>query len=388
MPLATFLERIATALTTTATGTHPVLVSGNDSADLDSIIASLLYAYLSTFRDAQAKQAKTTLYIPYIKVPMADLALRPEVAYVFGQAGLDAHNLICADRVNLDQFAKPLDIALVDHNCLTPPLDALDARVISVLDHHVDEEKYMTASPRWVEMVGSCTSQVLLHFEAELHAIEEDDLKMIGTLALAPILVDTVALRWEFGKTTQKDVDAFELVAPCVFGTKDTQAACVRNYYNNIESVKSQIDHLCCRDLLRKDYKEWVVNGYRVGTSAMSWYFNGWLERDGKDKIIKETYAYAAERDLDLELAMTSYDHSKTDKNGKYQRELAFFVVNKDLMQIKTAMENDKNIGLTPLVPSDDKRIDFYSQANIKLSRKQIWPAVQQLLEQMEPKQT
>ncbi|ORX43079.1 DHH phosphoesterase [Hesseltinella vesiculosa] len=380
MSIPAFLETVATRLASDRDNTHVVLVSGNDSADLDSIIASLLFAFLSDRRQDEASQ---TLFVPYVKVPFADLALRPEVGYVFDRAGISTTSLICADRARLDEVSQ-LEIAMVDHNRLTPPLsDLTSARVISILDHHVDEGCYPDASPRWVEMVGSCTSQVLLYFEQELKTLSKEDMTTLGTLALAPILVDSVGLRWEMGKTTQKDVDAFGLVAPFVFGTVDTQATSVRAYYNKIESVKSQIDHLSCRDLLRKDYKEWVVNGYRVGTSAMSWYLHGWLDRDGQEKIVHEAYAYADERSLDLEIVMTSYDHGKDSDDGKYQREMAFFVVNEKLLSIKTTIENDAHVGLSPLIPSGDHRVGFYSQANIKLSRKQIWPMVQALLEQL-----
>ncbi|CAO3607331.1 unnamed protein product [Cunninghamella echinulata] len=281
-----------------------------------------------------------------------------------------------------------LDIILVDHNQLTPPTSELKQyQVIGIIDHHVDEKKYLDAPLRWIEMVGSCTSQVILLLKDELKQLAIEDQKVIAKLALAPILVDTIGLKWEFGKTTQKDIDAFEIVSSILYNTKEITQPAI-DYYNNIESIKTKVNHLCTRDLLRKDYKEWMVNGYRIGTSSLSWYLNAWLDRDDYDQIVKETTAFMDERQLDMNVVLTSFDHSKN--GGKYERELAFFIKNNKLLTIKKDMEKDQHIGLTPLqgnLNSKDLFIGFYQQRNIKLSRKQIWPIIQDLLKQLEKNQ-
>ncbi|KAI8343585.1 hypothetical protein BC941DRAFT_509005 [Chlamydoabsidia padenii] len=397
MSINAFLDTIKQVLAEKLSETQIILVMGNDSADLDSIISALLIAYLNQ----KKVTSNTKLYVPLVKVPSCDLALRPEVTHVFRRAGIDASKLIYIDQVNMaywensNNVVKPA-ILLVDHNRLTPPFSNFEhnCQVVSVIDHHVDEGAYLDAPLRWIEMVGSCTSQVVLLYQAEIESLLEQDKKALATLALAPILVDTIGLQWDLGKTTQKDVNAFNFLARIVFdqGAKDLankdglpREALV--YYDTIEKVKSQVDHLCTRDLLRKDYKQWTVNGYTVGTSSMAWYLKAWVDRDGYDQVVKDAWAFTREQQLDMLLVLTSYDHSKQQQqqDGSYERELAFFVANDRLLQIKTEMENDKDVGMLSLLPTwghDDQggRIGFYNQKNIKLSRKQIWPRLQDIL--------
>lgn len=332
------------------------------------------------------------MYIPFVKVPSFDLSLRPEVTYVFHQLQLDPKELICVNHMDMTHWKNKdddkLDIILVDHNRLTPPTSKLpQLSVIGIIDHHVDENCYLDAPLRWIEPVGSCTSQVTLLLKDILSQLPKEDQFTIAKLALAPILVDTIGLKWELGKTTQKDIDAFEILSRICFHTTDITPVAI-DYYNDIETVKSKVDHLVTRDLLRKDYKEWVVNGYRIGTSSLPWYLNGLLNRDGYDQVVKDAWTFSEERQLDMCVILTSYDHSST--GGGYERELAFFVKNPKLLPIKEKMENDQHIGLNSLHQehhnnavhklNDDPTVGFYNQENIKLSRKQIWPILQDLL--------
>ncbi|ORZ24436.1 hypothetical protein BCR42DRAFT_90769 [Absidia repens] len=392
MSINEFLDTARAALDKKPSDARLVLVTGNDSADLDSIISALLMAYLSQKKNGSSN----TIYIPLIKVPFCDLALRPEVTYVFEQAGIDTTKLICIDQLDTSYLesigndtlmARP-DIILVDHNRLTPPLSHLEqhCQIVGVVDHHVDEGFYLDAPLRWIEVVGSCTSQVVLLLHDEINSLSDVNKKAVATLAAAPILVDTIGLCWNLGKTTQKDVDALKIVGPLAFTSSLTAASTTKSdgpdgtnsyltpqaitYYNDIEHIKSQVDHLSTRDLLRKDYKQWTINGYTVGTSSMSWYLKAWVDRDGYDQIVKDAWAFIGEQQLDMLVVLTSYDHSKQQSDGVYERELAFFVANDKLLQVKNALNDQQDVGMTSLLPLwgkenvDDQggRIGFYNQ--------------------------
>lgn len=308
------------------------------------------------------------LYVPLVKVPACDLALRPEVEFVFSVAGIDVAKLVCIDHVDVSHAQA---IILVDHNRLTPPFKADDEkRVVGVLDHHVDERRYLDAPLREIEMVGSCTSLIVRHFKDSIPSE-----KPVSRLALGPIMVDTIGLRWEYGKTTQVDVEAFERVK------NDWTMSDAEKFYREIQAVKSNVSHLSSRDLLRKDYKEFFVHGFRVGTSSVPWHFKGWFARDGgAESVVQAAMDYIKERALDLEVILTSYDH--TSEGGQYERELGIFVANPRLLQVKQTLEADRNIDLSPLSPQQQsERVGFYRQGNVKTSRKQVWPLIQSVLE-------
>ncbi|KAI7865161.1 hypothetical protein BDF14DRAFT_1883708 [Spinellus fusiger] len=376
-----FLDSVHEELREKSEKSHIVIVTGNDSADLDSIISALLFAFLS-----QQKADISTLFVPLVKVPLVDIALRPEVEFVLGSASIDVKKLVCSDHIDLESLSShynKVQVVLVDHNHLTAPFDATwTSRVVGVLDHHVDEGQYQDIPLRVVEMVGSCTSLVIRHFTTFMK--QPEYAAKLAKLALSPLLVDTIGLRWDFGKMTQTDMDAFDVLSLFLHWTSSDKQ--VQELYESIEHIKSNVKHMNTRDLLRKDYKEWFVHGYRIGTSSLPWHLKGWIERDGADSAIEATWGYAKERHLDMEVILTSYDHSKEEQGDSYKRELALFIVNNRLLEVKRALEMDTEIDLVPLlIPYDNAggRIVLYNQINIKMSRKQIWPLIQSLLSKL-----
>ncbi|KAI7864268.1 hypothetical protein BDF14DRAFT_1884436 [Spinellus fusiger] len=351
-----FLDSVHEELREKSEKSHIVIVTGNDSADLDSIISALLFAFLS-----QQKADISTLFVPLVKVPLVDIALRPEVEFVLGSASIDVKKLVCSDHIDLESLSShynKVQVVLVDHNHLTAPFDATwTSRVVGVLDHHVDEGQYQDIPLRVVEMVGSCTSLVIRHFT---FMKQPEYAAKLAKLALSPLLVDTIGLRWDFGKMTQTDMDAFDVLSLFLHWTSSDKQ--VQELYESIEHIKSNVKHMNTRDLLR------------------------WIERDGADSAIEATWGYAKERHLDMEVILTSYDHSKEEQGDSYKRELALFIVNNRLLEVKRALEMDTEIDLVPLlIPYDNAggRIVLYNQINIKMSRKQIWPLIQSLLSKL-----
>jgi exopolyphosphatase len=338
--------------------------------DLDSIISSLLFAYWSTEFLAEND---TTLYIPLIKVPHADLSLRPELDFVLNKAGIDRSLLVCIDDLVLDRDSAQL--ILVDHNQLTPPFDAA-WRVMGVLDHHVDEHhEYPNMAFRQITMVGSCVTLVLDHFFKQFGSDWVDPTTAI--LAMAPLLVDTIELKWELGRTHALDVEIYQVLKQVLQQQPQLYSS---NYFQEIEKVKSQVDGMSSKDILRRDYKQFEVNGYHIGTSAVTWHFAAWAKRDSAQQIADTANAFAKNRQLDMEVIFTAFDHGA---NGGYRRQLAVLIKNPKLKPVQEALEQDNQVDLTPidaLNKESQSDIVFYDQNNVKMSRKQVWPLLKQLI--------
>jgi exopolyphosphatase len=308
----------------------------------------------------------TQLYIPLVKVPKADLQLRPELTFVFESAHVDTQKLVCIDEVQL----TPCALVLIDHNQVTSPFgEEWSNKVVGVLDHHVDEHLYSNALLRVVQMVGSCVTLVLDHFSESSDWLNDQVIQ----LALAPLLVDTVNFNKELNRTTDLDIHMLAWLKKSCHKQQD-----LTRYFKDIEHAKSQVDNMSNRDILRRDYKEFTVNGYRIGTSSVPWYFQAWMDRDGVDTINEAVTSYGKERTLDMEVIFTSYDH-----DGDYRRELAVFAFNKDLMPIKQTLEQTEKIQLDSFsVSSNAPHLDYYQQGNVKMSRKQVWPLLKEILEE------
>lgn len=342
-------------LTAVKTSEKVTVVVGNESADLDSLTSSVLYAYLRSRSPPQ--NAFTPLYIPLLNIPAADLRLRPEFEAVFRHANIDASHITTLDELSgIDgSYLKPEHTRwiLVDHNKLQGALARnFGSRVHGVVDHHEDEGKVTQDSDpefRVIEKCGSCTSLVVRTLRASwdqandasslssgaAHA-QGDSLTtdtamtrtwdaQVAKMALAGILVDTANLTAD-GKIEQADKDAVKyLEAKINLAPQEVSNWNRDQFYKEINAAKSDIDGLAFEDMLRKDYKQWVENGFILGISSVvkpleflaAKAING-ASGDREDLFVTAVGDFMAAKDLTVFAIMTT----STSPAGKFQREL------------------------------------------------------------------
>ncbi|KAI9651597.1 MAG: Exopolyphosphatase [Alyxoria varia] len=186
------------------------LVIGNESADLDSIVSSLLYAYLKTASLSSKRQGdlngaskpRSWMHIPVLNIPRADVHIRPELLKLLPRANLEPEHLITIEELLDDPSDTPsfkakttssgesnaskystlqahhTRIFFVDHNTPDGPLgSAFEDSIVGCIDHHEDEGRVSRhqlsskgdvgidreAYPRIITKCGSCTSLVVKH---------------------------------------------------------------------------------------------------------------------------------------------------------------------------------------------------------------------------------
>ncbi|MCJ1229850.1 Exopolyphosphatase [Toensbergia leucococca] len=299
--LRAFLSHAKTSLITAIRqSTKLTFVIGNESADLDSLTASLLYAYFRSL--APPRTAFSPLYIPLINIPASDLRLRPEYTALFHHANISASHLITLDDLPalsvLENTLQPENTRwiLVDHNKFQGVLGPIySSRVHGVIDHHDDEKmvpQKTDPEPRIVQKCGSCTSLVIKYFRPAWETIssasisagaahgQDDSLAndttfsrtwdaQLAKLALASILIDTANLA-AAGKVEAVDREAVEyLEARINLSLKDVKTWDRAAFYKNITEAKLDIGALKFDEILRKDYKEWVEGGKKLGISSV-----------------------------------------------------------------------------------------------------------------------
>jgi exopolyphosphatase len=348
--------------------------------DLDSIASALSFAYLS-------KQNSTNddLYLPLVNIAKEDLALRPEAGYVLAEASIDPQYLCYNDTLDINILAdvfRQVKLILVDHNKLTYPFTMEEhkwaSRVSGILDHHIDEHLYDCDLFREIKPVGSCSSLTVLHHREILERDSSPELQALAKLILAPLLVDSVNLQPQYGRTTEDDKTAASILKRHV--SIDNE-----KYFDAIQEAKTKIHHLNNRDLFRKDYKEWRTNnGFKVGISHVPWYFEAWANREhSMNSIVDSMHDWAKNRQLDLSFIMTSMDRKE---EGGYQRELLAIVYNEQLTNILQQMADNNDIQLEPLSGetyngTSNQPLRVWRQLNTNWSRKQVWPFVKSLVE-------
>lgn len=299
--LRAFLSHAKKGLLTAVQQSQKVtIVIGNESADLDSLTSSLLYAYLRSLNPPQ--KAFTPLYIPLLNIPEADVRIRPEFAALFQHANISASHLVTLDDLppfgRIEHVLNPASTRwiLVDHNKLQGALGSIySGRVLGLIDHHGEENAVpqdTNPEPRVVEKCGSCTSLVIRTFRTTWDVISTSSLSsgaahaqgdslvddgmvrkswdaQIAKLALASVLIDTADLAAE-GKVEAADREAVQyLNAKIQSSPRDARTWDRKQFYQEINDAKTNLDGLEFDEILRKDYKEWTQNGTKLGISSV-----------------------------------------------------------------------------------------------------------------------
>jgi exopolyphosphatase len=198
----------------------------------------------------------------------------------------------------------------------------------------------------------------------------------MALMALGVIFADTVNLRAK-DRVTPWDVRAVEYLEEKLGGTGYDR----EKYCDEIHRVRRDLDGLSLRDIFRKDYKEWVEGGMKLGTSAVVQNFDYLLGRAGgsADVLMGELGKWAEEKGLDLVSVMTLATH-----DGRYEREVLLWGRNEKAVEASRDFEKAEQAELD-LHSFRDGLLDLdaqgqwgkaWKQGNVKHSRKQVAPMI------------
>jgi manganese-dependent inorganic pyrophosphatase len=242
-----------------------VCVVGHSNPDTDSVTSAIAFA---NFLKATGTDAKA-----YMQISAEDL--NPESKVVLEKFGLAAPEEIT------DAASK--DVALVDFSDVAQaPANIGDANIVAIVDHHKIGD-IVTNSPIffYAKPVG-CTGTVLL----EMYKSNNIDLpKDIAGGMLCAILSDTV----NFKSPTCTDADkaaVAELLQ--ITGVTDQNAL-----FMEMLKAKSSVAGVPMKDLVFRDYKDFDMNGKKVGIGQIELATLDQVAdiRDGLFKAVEEVKA-------------------------------------------------------------------------------------------------
>ncbi|KAL9064330.1 MAG: hypothetical protein Q9157_007870 [Trypethelium eluteriae] len=373
--------------------------------DLDSLTSSVLYSYLRSAKPSP--RAFSQIHVPLLNIRRADIALRPEFLALLPHADLQSKDLITLsdlpEEANLRTSLSPEKThwILVDHNSLQGSLGSIyRERVAGVIDHHEEENKVPSDTgeePRIIERAGSCTSLVTNYCRESWDSITTNEAAeydaQIAQFALASILVDTTNLQSKV-KVTPSDEEAVKTLEMKIAADAQLSTSFDRTgFFNEISRAKSDIGSLQLHDILRKDYKEWVENGHRLGISSIVKPISFLLQKAGEEEaetnpadcLLRATERFAQDRHLGLYAMMTT----STSTKGEFQRELMIKALTEDDAHTARKFANEAS-GTLGLEDWDTKEMDNTSensiwtkiwwQRNIEHSRKRVAPLLREAM--------
>lgn len=341
---------LAASRETISSGKNIECVIGNEAADLDSMQAAVLLAYLRGS-------------VPVINIPRGDFKLRTEAVYLITEAGIDVDSLIFADEIDLDGLlaAGRLSVVLVDHNKLAAAQEKFAPVVTGVVDHHKDEGLFPEVSPRIIEPVGSVATLV-----AELMLAKDESLLDAGVskLLLGTILLDTVNLDPAAERATPKDQQMVDTLLARTGADR-------QQLFDDLQREKFNVSSLGTEDLLRKDYKEWKLGEVQVGIGSVLLPIADWLKKESD--LAGAMDAFASSRNLDVLIAMNAYT------SPSFTRELVVYCPKQDLREQLLSFLANSDLQLSEISGSSSPALALYAQGNLGYSRKKLQPLLSDL---------
>ncbi len=215
-----------------------VYIYGHKNPDSDSVCAAIALADLKSKIGVEA-------------VPAVQGDLNPESNFILEKFGVSAPEIISS--------GAGKQVILVDHSDLAQSLDDLkDAEILGIVDHHKLGD-VTTSNPLecWIWPVG-CTCTVL----KEMYGFFGVEIpKGIAGIMLCAILSDTVIFK--SATCTEQDKKAADALAK-IAGESDLAALGMEMF-----KVKSAVEGTPARELVLRDYKDFDMNGNKVGIGQL-----------------------------------------------------------------------------------------------------------------------
>ena len=211
---------------------------GHKIPDSDSIIGAIAMAYLQEKLGNETKAVR-----------QGDI--NPETAYILEKFNLETPELKTS-------FAG-CDLFMVDYNNYTEgPDDLKEANLVGIADHH-KLGGLVTAGPLdvWIRAVGCSNTVIKEMFDYYEIEIPKD----IAGAMMCAILSDTVIFKSP--TCTKVDTRICKELAG-IAGIEDFKAIGMEMF-----KVKSQVEGVPTRELVKRDYKNFDMYGHKVGVGQL-----------------------------------------------------------------------------------------------------------------------
>lgn len=368
-------------------------VTGNQSADMDSVVSAISYAYFY-----HLKNPSEAPFLPLVNINRDELRLRRDIVLLLKAHSLNEKSLFFLDDV--EQLTKgnasTLEVVLVDHcnlqgTLLTKLYEEKRLKVVGIIDHHADEEVFKDASPRIIQGNGSCSALVYNYWKAQLGEVEEELLQLL----LGPLLIDTSNMTQ---KVEEGDVIAFAdyekvLNAGVVNLNVEGEKSSIDDFYKTLKTAKKDLTLFSFFDILRKDYKQFKFTSLsgkqvRMGFSSLGKSI-AWVLKTYPTSEVTSTFDKMVDTfGLDAVVITTSYTQKENDQ---YTREFCYYSTLEELDNLAQLVE-PLQLGLDFYKKAaveeklaevnNTRKFKVYNQANIYASRKQVVPVVKAVIEE------
>lgn len=366
------------------------IVIGNTAGDADSIISAVTHAYVTSAQESSRSAGFTShdFLTPVMSITQRDLeTTRPETLILLKWAELPTDDLFYVDNTEVPKQATR--VTLVDHNHLQA--DAYNhCEVPEIVDHHKDEENHDECQKRRIAysdgkvlVASTCTLVVEALMEHPIQLPPKSQ-AALSTLLLGVILLDSVNLKGEAGKVTDRDRAAVSfLLKETDWNQSRLPSNCMGDgpvpdtskIFDALQGAKFDRDFwmsLSVRDALRLDYKSFQDNLFGISSVLMAW-----DDFKDMDELISGMNSFLGDCKTSVLIVMLASQAS----GGTLKRELVLYSSDTaEADRIANFLESSE-LALRQVPTAPDEMI-VYDQGNAKASRKQVAPLIQSFFDE------
>lgn len=236
-------------------------VIGHKSPDTDAVISAITYANLKQQLGVDCE-------------PAIAGKINNETKYVLERFGVSVPVLL--------ENAAGKNMILVDHSTYTQAIDGMeDTKIVELLDHHGLGD-IRTPQPAYVKNLPTGSTATIVFLSYLESGIEID--QTTAGLLLSAILSDTLGLKGS--TTTDLDRDVCEYLQ-LIAGIDDLDG-----YYAILQEHAESYDGMTDEEIFYSDYKEYEMNGKRVGIACVNAADGRVEELRGKmQQVMQDVYA-------------------------------------------------------------------------------------------------
>ncbi|XP_065079132.1 exopolyphosphatase PRUNE1 [Ochlerotatus camptorhynchus] len=354
-----------------------IVVIGNESCDLDSAVCSISLAFhLSRTPGTFLKTVNgADCVVPVLNVSREELPLKTEVVYYLHENRFDLSDLICKDEINLPEVVDDTSYVLVDHH-----ISKYRSNVVGVIDHRpFDTSSLLNADIfKYIDQVGSCASLItkLIQDSGALQEKSNDNTELMNFL-YGPIVLDTVNFSKEADKARELDHQMAKTIEQYLNIKNSSEIRQI--LFDNLVAKRSDVSCLDSLQMLSKDLKIVSRNGRVVAIPGYPILVQDYIKLENAATNL-QLFAQKTGSNVIVLMGMTV-----NSENGSVRRDLGIININDPNLQeqIITAV-NSSTVPDFSLNKHDDSNFldgHFFEQRNIKASRKQLLPLINDVLD-------
>ncbi|MBI9098723.1 MAG: DHH family phosphoesterase [Spirochaetaceae bacterium] len=347
-----------------------VLITGNRSGDLDSLVSSYVKGTLLSLKEKKNKQVFILFHFPE-----KEWKLHPEAQFLFRGKDIFRENIIFLDdlkTLNLEKLSEEdrLQIILTDHNRPEEILIPFAGSIVEIIDHHEVVSPLAEKIQKVIHNTGSCSTLVAEQFLEELKrnpaSFSQNQIPFIADLLYFTIRIDTDHLEENTFFDLQKDRHVLERLLPHI--------SLPEQFLNQLRKKKMDFSDFTLEDHFSKDFKAWESGEITYGISTV------YIDRE--TFFTMEKSSPSAEKFLKKKrIGILFLMHFL--KEPILKRELTVFIpgVFPYKEEILKAI-SDSDL-FEDIQWNSNENMYFFSQLDPRLSRKKIQPFIEALLKEI-----